>query len=131
MTKGFSGIIAVVVVAVMLAGFGGPASADGDAGHGKQVFKKCAVCHSLEPGKVKIGPPLHGLLGRKAGTVKRFNYSGAMKSANVVWSLETLDKYLAAPKKFIPGNRMPFPGLPNAKDRADLIAYLNQAARGN
>lgn len=129
MTKGRSGILSVLVGAVALAGFAGPAGAEGDAERGKQVFRKCAMCHSLEPGKTKIGPPLHGVLGRKAGSVKGFRYSKAMKSADVVWTADTLDKYLSAPKTFVPGNRMPFPGLKKATERADLIAYLEQATR--
>jgi cytochrome c len=125
---GRSGTRSVLVGAIALAGFAGPAGAQGDAERGKQVFKKCADCHSLEPGKVKIGPPLHGVFGRKAGSVQGFRYSKAMKSADIVWSADILDKYLAAPKTFVPGNRMPFPGLKKAADRADLIVYLEQAS---
>jgi len=122
-------VLMLLACALAYLGSGGGAYADGDAARGKQIFKKCAACHSLEAGKVRIGPPLHGVLGRQAGSVKGFAYSKAMKSAEVVWSGSTLDKYLTAPKTFIPGNRMPFPGLSNEKDRADLIAYLEQAAR--
>ena len=118
-----------MVGATVLAGFATLAHADGDAARGKQVFKKCTACHSLQAGKIKIGPPLHGVFGRKAGTVDRFKYSKAMKSAGIDWSPETLDKYLAAPKKFIPRNRMPFPGIKKSQDRADLIAYLLQATK--
>jgi cytochrome c len=125
---GRSGTLSVLVGAIALAGFAGPAGAEGDAKRGEQVFKKCAVCHSLEPGKVKIGPPLHGVFGRKAGSVQGFRYSKAMKSADIVWSADILDKYLAAPKTFVPGNRMPFPGLKKAADRPDLIVYLEQAS---
>lgn len=102
----------------------GPAAAEADAARGEQLFKRCAACHSLEPGTAKIGPSLAGIFGRSAGTVEGFRYSEAMKAADVVWSAETLDSYLADPKGFIPGNRMPFPGLKNAGERAALIEYL-------
>lgn len=128
--RGFVSLVSLVLGAVVLSGFDGAARADGDAVRGKRIFKKCAVCHSLKPGKIKIGPPLHGVFDREAGSVKRFRYSKAMKSADIVWSRETLDRYLAAPKKFVPGNRMPFPGLKDAGERAGLIAYLERAARG-
>lgn len=109
----------------------GTAAAEGDPDKGKTVFKTCAACHSLEAGKAKVGPSLHGLLGRKAGTVGGFRYSDAMKSADIVWNAETLDGYLAAPKEFIPGNRMPFPGLKDPADRADVIAYLQSLDDGS
>jgi cytochrome c len=99
----------------------------GDPAKGEQIFKKCAVCHTLEAGKNKIGPSLQGVIGRPAGTAANFNYSAGMKAAGqagIVWGEDTLDQYLTAPKKFVPGNKMPFPGLPEAQDRADVIAYL-------
>ena len=105
------------------------ASAAGNAAQGKKVFNKCKACHSLAVGKKKIGPSLHGLFGRTSGTITGFNYSKAMKKAAVVWSPETLSQYLANPKKFVPGNRMPFPGLKKEADRANLIAYLEQATK--
>ena len=114
---------------VFAAALASETAAAADLKNGKKVFRKCAACHSLDKGKIKIGPPLHGVLGRKAGTVPKFKYSKAMKSAKVVWSAETLDKYLTNPRKFVPGNRMPFPGLKVAKDRADLIGFLGKDAQ--
>ena len=108
-----------------------PASA-ADPAKGKKVFKKCAICHSLKPGKKKIGPSLYGIIGRKAGTMAGFRYSSAMKKAGkngLTWTEETLDKYLKAPKKFIPGNRMPFPGMRKENQRSNVIAYLKSAAK--
>jgi len=102
-----------------------------DVAHGEQVFAKCKACHTLEA-KNKIGPSLHGLFGRTAGTVADFNYSDAMKAAGakgVVWGEDTLEKYLAGPKDFVPGNKMPFPGLKDPKDREDVIAYLKGASQ--
>jgi cytochrome c len=101
-----------------------PAQADDP---GEAVFKKnCAICHTVEPGKNKIGPSLAGIVGRKAGSVPNFNYSEANKSSGITWSETTLDTYLADPKKLIPGTKMIFPGLKNPEDRKAVIAYLNQ-----
>jgi len=96
----------------------------GDPIAGRLVFRKCQVCHSLEPGKNILGPSLAGVIGRKAGSEPSFNYSAAMKSANIAWTAATLDQYLADPAKVVPGNKMPFPGLKTDHDRADVIAYL-------
>jgi nitrite reductase (NO-forming) len=94
------------------------------------VFRKCQACHSIEPGKNLLGPSLSGIIGRKAGTEAGFNYSPAMKSADIVWNPDTLDKYLADPAKVVPGNKMPFPGLKTDHDRADVIAFLAGSAKG-
>ena len=101
----------------------------GDAQRGAQVFAQCKICHSLEAGKNMLGPSLHGLIGRKAGTVPSFAYSPAMKNANVTWSDDTLSKYLSDPKAFIPGDKMPFAGIKDPSKLGDLLAYLNQATR--
>jgi cytochrome c len=101
----------------------------GDAQRGAQVFNQCKICHSLEAGKNMIGPSLHGVLGRKAGTVPGFAYSPAMKDANVTWNDDTLGKYLADPKAFIPGDKMAFAGIKDPSKLGDLLAYLDQATR--
>src|SRR5215831_12498351 len=101
---------------------------DGDAAAGRQVFRKCQACHSMEPGKNMLGPSLGGLLGRKAGTEAGYNYSPAMKQADITWDVKTLDTYLADPQKTVPGNKMPFPGLKTDHDRADIIAFLAASA---
>ena len=97
----------------------------GDAVAGRQVFKKCEVCHSLEAGKNLVGPSLAGVTGRKAGSEPDYDYSPAMKQSNLVWSPATLDSYLTDPQKVVPGNKMPFPGLKTDRDRADVIALLS------
>ena len=102
----------------------------GDAGAGRPVFRKCQACHSIAPGKNLLGPSLAGVIGRKAGAEAGFNYSPAMKSADIVWNPETLDQYLADPAKVVPGNKMPFPGLKTDHDRADVIAFLAASAGG-
>jgi len=106
-----------------------PASADGDAKAGKKVFNKCKACHALKAGKNKIGPSLHGIIGRTAASVEGFKYSDAMKSSGVVWTDEKLDAYLTKPKAFMPGNKMVFVGLKKEKQRADVIAYLKEATQ--
>ena len=103
----------------------------GDPGAGKSVFRKCSACHSLEPGKKKVGPSLHGVIGRTAGTRRGFRYSKAMKAygaSGIVWSEDTLNAYLAAPRKVVKGTKMAFPGLKKEQQRADVIAYLKQMA---
>lgn len=101
------------------------AVADDDVAAGQAVFKRtCAICHTVEAGKNKIGPSLAGVVGRKSGSLEGFKYSDAMKKADITWSADTLDKYLADPKGFIPGNRMAFAGVKKADDRKAVIDYL-------
>src|SRR5262249_32802857 len=95
---------------------------------GRQVFRKCQACHPMEPAKNMLGPSLAGLLGRKAGSEAGYNYSPAMKQANITWDVKMLDAYLADPQKTVPGNKMPFPGLKTDHDRADIIAFLSASA---
>lgn len=105
---------------------------DGDAAAGEKVFRKCQACHNAEEAKNKVGPTLHGVIGRTAGTVDGFKYSPAMKEAGEkgwVWTEENIDKYLADPKDTIPKNRMIFVGLKKDQDRADVIAYLKSVAK--
>ena len=101
-----------------------PALADDDAALGEKVYKKCKACHALEAGKKKLGPSLYGLYGATAGKVEGYAYSPAMKKSEVVWDDDTLDAYLASPKKFIPGTRMSFPGLKKEEDREAIIALM-------
>jgi cytochrome c len=103
-------------------------SAAQDVGAGEQVFKRmCFACHDVGEGaKVKLGPPLNGLDGRKAGTFEGFNYSNANKSSGIVWNKEQFDKYIRAPMQVMPGTRMAFVGLKNDKDVADIWAFLAQ-----
>ena len=102
-----------------------PARAEGDAAAGKKVFNKCMACHDAVNDKSKVGPSLHNVVGRKAGTFEGFKYSDAMKKADVTWSNETLDKYLTDPKGFVPGNRMSFAGVKKEADRKAVIDYLD------
>jgi cytochrome c len=117
-------VCAVALVAAVVLGATG-ARAAGDPVTGKQVFKKCHACHNVgENAKNAVGPTLNGLVGRKAGSVESYNYSEANKSSGITWDEATLDVYLKDPKAKVPGTKMAFPGLPNDKDRTDVIAYL-------
>ena len=118
-----------IYLALLLSGTAAPAWADAE--RGQQVFgQACIACHSLEPDKHMTGPSLSALWGRKAGSLASFpRYSPALKAADVEWSEETLDPWLADPQAFIPGNRMTFPGINDADTRADLIEYLSDATQ--
>lgn len=97
-----------------------------DADNGQKVFKRyCAVCHSPEQGKNRVGPSLFGVVGRPAGSIPDFKYSDAMKGAGWTWDNDQLDKYLANPKVVVPGNKMIFAGVKKDEDRKDLIGYLD------
>jgi cytochrome c len=102
----------------------------GDADRGAQLFgRACAACHSLQPGRSKTGPSLASVVGRQAGALPEFHrYSPALKGSGVTWDLAALDTWLTDPQTFIPGNRMPFRGIPDAQARADIIAFLAEPA---
>jgi cytochrome c len=121
-------VIASVVVPALIAlsALASPASAEGDPAKGEKIFARCKACHTVEAGKNKVGPSLAGVVGRHSGSIADFKYSDAMHNANLTWDEATLDKYLADPKGFVPGNKMLFPGLKNEQDRQDVIAYLKQ-----
>jgi cytochrome c len=101
-----------------------PVKAEGTPAAGKEVFKKCALCHSPDAGVNKVGPSLHGIIGRHSASVANYSYSPAMKSVDKVWDEKELDHYLVDPRATIPGTKMVFPGLKDEKDRENLIAYL-------
>ena len=100
-----------------------------DLERGKQLYEECAACHSSERGAHGLGPSLHGVAGRKAGELEDFRYSPALKRSGITWTAQSLDAYVADPQKSIPANRMPYSGMPDARDRADLIAYIQSALK--
>ena len=96
-----------------------------DLENGQRKFVLCRSCHTIvEGGANMTGPNLHGLFGRTAGSVEKFNYSDGVKAAGFIWDPSHLDKWLADPRGYIPGNRMTFVGIKDPQDRNDLIAYL-------
>ena len=101
----------------------GPALA-ADIEAGKTAFKKCALCHTTEAGKNKIGPSLFGVVGRQSASLENFNYSDGMKKFAHTWDEQTLDLYLADPRGTVPGTKMIFPGIKDKAERDDVIAYL-------
>jgi len=96
---------------------------------GQAVFEqRCAVCHALKPAPGKMGPPVAGVVGRKAGTLGGYAYSNALKASGITWNAEMLDAYLKAPAKTVPGTKM-LVGVPDAQQRAAVIQYLASVKR--
>jgi len=108
------------------------AIAAGDAERGARAFRQCIACHSIEPGLHMTGPSLASVMGRKAGTIDGFaRYSDALRAAQLTWTEATLDRWLRDPAALVPGNTMTFPGIPDARARQDVIAYLKTVSQGN
>lgn len=115
-----------LTVAIVLS----PTLAASESARGQQLFNNCVSCHSLVPDQNMTGPSLAGLWNRKAGGLSSFSrYSDAMKSSNIVWNDKSLDDWIKDPQQVIPGNQMTFPGMKNAQQRADLLAFLKDATR--
>ncbi|AZO46729.1 MAG: c-type cytochrome [Mesorhizobium sp.] len=117
------------IAAVSVTAFTAHPSQAQDAAAGEKVFVKCKVCHIADEDKNKIGPSLHGVIGRTAGTHPDFAYSQAMIDAGksgVKWDDPTLTTYLHDPKAMVKGTKMAFAGLKNDQDVANVIAYLKQ-----
>jgi cytochrome c len=114
----------LVVAALGVLLVAAPARAEGDVEAGRKLFAKCAICHAVEEGKNKIGPSLHGVVGRSSASVPSFAYSEAMSGVHKTWDEATLDTYLADPRALVPGTKMIFSGLKTPKDREDVVAYL-------
>ena len=116
--SGEGGGAAAVPIATLLA--------TADVAKGEAVFKKCTACHTIAQGGANgIGPNLWAALGKPHGHVAGFAYSDALKGVAGNWDWESMDKWLANPKKYAPGTKMTFAGLGNPEERANLLAYLN------
>jgi cytochrome c len=114
-----------VVVAAL--GLGAAARADET---GSTELQKCKICHALDAaGGNRVGPDLHGVFGRKAGTAPGFKFSDAMKNSGIVWDDDSLAKYLRDPKDSLPGNKMSFPGIKDEALLRDLLQQLKQATQ--
>lgn len=103
-----------------------------DAAAGQRVFNQCRACHTVEQGgRNGVGPNLHGIFGRRAGSIDGFRYSAPMRAKaaeGLTWDEPTLRAYIANPKAIVPAGSMSFPGLRNEQQIDDLIAHLRQAA---
>ena len=96
---------------------------------GQQAFNNaCRTCHIVREGDNRLGPNLHKVVGRKAGSLPDYGFSSAMKEAGFVWDEEKLDRFIANPDEVVPGNSMkPFGGLASSGDRKKIIAFLAQS----
>lgn len=119
-------LIGAALAGMTCLGVAAAAEVTGDPDHGKTIYARCAACHSLTTDRT--GPRHCGLLGRRAGTVAGFGYSGPMKNSGIVWTAATLDSFLADPMKSVPGTAMGYAGVSDAQERADLVAYLVRAS---
>jgi cytochrome c len=122
---------AILVTVVPIAFLSGSAHAEGDLMRGAKAARECMACHSFEPGRNMTGPSLANVWGRKAGTAVGFaRYSDALKQSGLVWDKQHLDAWLKDPSALVPGNAMEFPGIADARTRADLLAYIEAVSTG-
>ena len=115
---------AMIAAALIVAA--GAVDAQGDPKRGEKAFENCRACHAADGAANEVGPGLRGVFGRKAGERDDFRFSPALKRSGITWTPQTMDAFLADPQKAVPANRMPFAGIPDAKERADLIVYMQQ-----
>ena len=115
----------VMTAFISVVGVGVQLSAHADVDAGADSFDaNCAECHSLKAGKNKKGPSLAAITERKAASVTGFNYSDGLAASGLTWTADKLDAYITNPKTLVPAGKMKFKGLPDAKERADLIEFL-------
>lgn len=113
------------VIATRIAALPAPYNT-GDYDKGRRLFAQCRSCHTVGAGEPnRVGPHLHGVFGRVAGSVDDFKtYSKGLKESGITWDAATLDKWVANPRDVVPVNNMIFPGIRKEEDRRDLIAFL-------
>jgi cytochrome c len=99
----------------------------GDAARGRIVYAQCQICHQID--RNGIGPRHMGLFGRKAGSLRDYIYSTALKNSGIVWNEQTLDQWLQGPSTMVPNTKMIFAGVSDPQERADVIAYLKEATK--
>ena len=116
--------IATAAATLVLAA--GMAHAQGDPKRGEKIFENCRACHAADGAANEVGPGLRGVFGRRAGERDDFRYSPALKRSGLTWTVDSLDTFIADPQASVPGNRMPYDGMHDARDRVDLIAYLQK-----
>jgi len=119
-------VLTVTMMAAMMAPSGAAgAPAAGNAVNGAAVFQsQCAMCHGSTPGAAGIGPSLAGIYGKPAASTAGYQFSSALMGAHLTWDAATLETFLTAPQTLVAGTKMPYAGLPDAGQRADVIAYL-------
>jgi len=122
-------ILPLAIAMLLLTGV--PAMAEpGNAARGERAYRACVACHSLEPDRNMTGPSLAEVWNRKSGSLASFpRYSPALKSAGIIWTDDTLDEWIKDPQHFIRGNTMTFPGMKDARQRADLLAFLREVTQ--
>jgi len=121
--------LSVPVAAFLVAG--GASAQSGNEARGERLFnQQCKACHTLDKdGARSVGPNLHGLIGRKAGSTEGFSSSEAMKASGIVWDDKALVEYLKDPKGRVPGTKMVYAGLKQEAQQADMIAFLKKATQ--
>ena len=119
-------LVKSLIVASLSVAVGTVSVSAADAVKGAKVFRKCKSCHTMEVGKRRLGPTLAGVIGRKAGAVEKVKYSKAMAGSDIVWDDANLAGFLKAPRKFMKGTKMAFPGLRKPADIENLLAYLRE-----
>ena len=116
---------------LILAFLAAPSAARAQEPDGQLLFNNaCRTCHSVKEGDNRLGPHLHGIVGRKSGALKNYGYSDSMAKSDLVWDKATLDRFIADPQAVVRGNNMqPYGGIASAEERAKIIAYMEESGR--
>lgn len=120
-------ISGLLLLATVFAATAAPATQAADTERGEQIYQRCIACHSLD--RNRSGPKHCGLLGRRAGSLPDYAYSRAMAGSGIIWTEETLDRFLKDPLGTLPGTKMGYAGVKNAQERADLVAWLARVSQ--